>query len=181
MSNIKLGLDYTVKFNSNALVRDLELFNRIFGSTVIKEATSKIFSFAQQEIAGYYEEYDPNYYNRTDQMRNHSFQQFKIKRGDTYFEGGIIFRPAFTNHENAGITEEQIYETVWDKGWHGRGTFYTRNSEGRNERNNGYIEGEPERFSKIEKMVGSSQFQSALYDLGMEAAMKKSYSILKFR
>jgi len=180
MSDIKLGLDYTVKFNSAALVRDLELFNRAFGETVIRAATSKIYSFAQQEIAGYYGEYEPDYYNRTDQMRNRSFQRFQIKRGNMY-EGGIIFRPAFTNHENAGITEEQIYETVWDKGWHGKGTFYTRNSEGRNERNSGYIEGEPERFSKIEKMVESPQFQDALFEQGMEAAMKRSYSVLKFR
>lgn len=179
---MKLGLDFTVKINDAAIVNDLNTFYNAFATTATIQASKKIEKFAQKEMSGYYSEYDPEYYDRTGQMRNHSFKRFAVKAGNVR-EGGILVNPGFTNHEPKGITESEIYENVWDLGLHGRRVNHLRHY--------GeylspvasdpvYIQGEPNRFGKIEEMIASGDFQNEMFQLGLNAAMKQKYSVLRF-
>lgn len=180
---MKFGLDFTVDINESAITEDLQLFYDTFSKTATKEASCEIEKFAKKEIAGYYNEYDPEYYIRTGQMHDWSYKKYNIKVGNKYREGGIAILPGFTDHEPKGISEAEIYESVWDLGLHGRhidrlrhyGTYLSPIA-----KDPVYIQGEPNRFGKIEEMVASSQFQNKMFDLGVKAAMGQKYSVLRF-
>lgn len=181
---MKFGLDFTVDINESAITEDLQLFYDTFSKTATKEASCEIEKFAKKEIAGYYNEYDPEYYIRTGQMRDWSYKKYNIKVGNKYREGGIAILPGFTNHEPKGISEAEIYESVWDLGLHGRRVnhlrFYYEGHFFLVAKDPVYIQGEPNRFGKIEEMVASGQFQNKMFDLGVKAAMGQKYSVLRF-
>ena len=167
---MKIGLDYTVTINDKAIINDIKTFYETFAQAATQEAANRIEKFAQQEMNGYYNEYEPDYYDRTWQMLSSSYKKYSGRFASVY-EGGVIINPGFTNHSPRGITEEEIYENVWDKGIHG-GEY-----RGRNYVN---IQGEPNRFGKIESIVGSDKFKKEMFDIGMEAAMGQKYSVLRF-
>ena len=157
---MKLGLDFTVDINESAITKDLQLFYDTFAANAVDKASHEIENFAKKEIAGYYNEYDPEYYERTGQMYDWSYKRYKTKVGSKYREGGIVINPALTNHEPKGITEAEIYESVWDLGLHGRYVHHLRHY-GKYlspvAKDPIYIQGEPNRFGKIEEMVLNSQ------------------------
>ena len=179
---MKFGLNFTVDLNDAAITNDLQLFFDTFSKTTIREASFEIEKFAKKEMAGYYNEYDPEYYQRTGQMRDWSYKKFHFRKGN-FREGGVAILSGFTNHEPKGISEEEIYESVWDLGLHGRRVNHLRHYGDYLSpvaKDPVYIQGEPNRFGKIEKMVASDQFQNKMFNLGVEAAMKQKYSVLRF-
>lgn len=178
---MKLGLDFSVELKDSAIQKDIELFYTTFARRAISEAADQIVKFARREMAGYYNEYSPEYYDRTGQMLDLSYTRFTIGFGKNHYEGGIITRSGFTDHTPKGITEEQIYENVWTLGTHGvradrHYDFKTRKSYSTYET----IQGEPNRFGKIEEIVASSDFQNRMFKLGLDAALAQHYSVLKF-
>ena len=197
----------TIKINGKleesfeqALYKDLEKFGEIFCSTVVEQAAPKIKKFADQEIAGYYAEYKPEFYNRTGQMKDKSFTQF-VTKGMPY-EGGIEINSGNTHHHGGfypkwgspepGISEEQIYTSVWDLGLHGRkgDNHYVRqynifDDEGkefehRDFGENNHIQGMPHRLDRLVRKVWSADFQNQMIQIGLDKASKQRYSVLKF-
>lgn len=169
---MKIGLDYTVTINDKAIINDIKTFYEAFAQAATQEAANRIEKFAQQEMNGYYNEYEPDYYDRTWQMLNSSYRKYNGRFASVY-EGGVIINPGFTNHSPRGkdFSEEDIYINVWDKGIHG-GEYRGRNYE--------YIQGEPDRFGKIESKVYSDKFKKEVFDVGIKTAMEQKYSVLRF-
>lgn len=198
----------TIKINGKleesfeqALYNDLEKFGEVFCSTVVEKAAPKIKQFADKEIAGYYAEYHPDYYDRTGQMKDNSFTQF-VTKGMPY-EGGIEINPGNTHHHGGfypkwgssepGISEEQIYTSVWDLGLHGKkganhytNTYHIFDENGKNKfelRTLGegrYIQGMPHRLDRLVRKVWGSEFQNQMIQIGLDKASKQRYSVLKF-
>ena len=170
---MKLGLDFTVDIKNTAIQNDIKLFYDTFSKTITIQASHKIEKFALTEMNGYYNEYDPDYYERTYQMYDWSYKRYAVK-GSKFREGGIFIKPEFTEHDPRGknFSEEDIYINVWDKGIHGVEYRYGKNYEP--------IQGEPDRFGKIERIVASNQFQEEMFNNGISAAVKKKYSVLRF-
>lgn len=198
----------TIKINGKleesfeqALYNDLEKFGEVFCSTVVEKAAPKIKQFADKEIAGYYAEYRPDYYDRTGQMKDNSFTQF-VTRGMPY-EGGIEINSGNTHHHGGfypkwgssepGISEEQIYTSVWDLGLHGKkgtnhytNTYHIFDENGKNKfelRTLGegrYIQGMPHRLDRLVRKVWGSEFQNQMIQIGLDKASKQRYSVLKF-
>lgn len=173
---MKLGLDYTVEINDSAITQDLQKFYSAFAKAATKEAANRIEKFAQIQMNGYYNEYNPEYYERTMQMHDHSYKKFNMNGGNIY-EGGVFVNSSFTLHENRDddFTEEDIYTNVWEKGIHGWRSIPTRL---------GWepviIQGKPDRFGEIEKEVQKTSFQNEMFQIGVNAAMKEKYSVLRF-
>ncbi len=198
----------TIKINGKleesfeqALYNDLEKFGEVFCSTVVEKAAPKIKQFADKEIAGYYAEYHPDYYDRTGQMKDNSFTQF-VTKGMPY-EGGIEINSGNTHHHGGfypkwgssepGISEEQIYTSVWDLGLHGKkganhytNTYHIFDENGKNKfelRTLGegrYIQGMPHRLDRLVRKVWGSEFQNQMIQIGLDKASKQRYSVLKF-
>lgn len=193
--------------NDSDLENDIKKIHETFSQTVIEEATTVIEKFANQEIEGYYGEYDPEYerreeegnppdyyYIRTDQMHNDSYKRFTDTKGK-YRQGGIEFNPSETKHTGGyrrgqekptkpGITEEQIYTSVWDLGYHGRTSFTLRvyNSKGEDYKitETDYIRGEPHRFDRIIHNASAPNLINDFKKKGLLAVQKQNYSVLKF-
>lgn len=198
----------TIKINGKleesfeqALYNDLEKFGEVFCSTVVEKAAPKIKQFADKEMAGYYAEYHPDYYDRTGQMKDNSFTQF-VTKGMPY-EGGIEINSGNTHHHGGfypkwgssepGISEEQIYTSVWDLGLHGKkganhytNTYHIFDENGKNKfelRTLGegrYIQGMPHRLDRLVRKVWGSEFQNQMIQIGLDKASKQRYSVLKF-
>ena len=108
-----------VVINEQLIKNDLKHYGDIFCKTVANEAKYYIWEFARHEIDEYYKEYDPYYYDRTNQERNYSFQYFSEPSSKGY-RGGIVFDNSGISHEKAGISEDAIEGYVWVLGQHGQ-------------------------------------------------------------
>lgn len=198
----------TIKINGKleesfeqALYNDLEKFGEIFCSTVVEKAAPKIKQFADREMAGYYAEYHPEFYERTGQMKDKSFTQF-VTKGMPY-EGGIEINSGNTHHHGGfypkwgspepGISEEQIYTSVWDLGLHGRkganhytNTYHIFDENGKDKfelktlGEKRHIQGMPHRLDHLVRKVWGSEFQNQMIQIGLDKASKQRYSVLKF-
>lgn len=194
--------------NDSALENDLKLMQETFCKTVIERAIPTIEKFAAQEIEGYYEEYDPKYaereeegnppdyyYIRTNQMMDKSFQRFSITEGKTY-QGGIEFDPSETKHTGGyrrgaktpsepGLTEEQIYTSVWDLGYHGRTSYTYRVHDSVNGDHSiietHYIGDTPHRFDRVIEKASAQSVIDRLRNAGLSAVQKQNYSMIRFR
>lgn len=198
----------TIKINGKleesfeqALYNDLEKFGEIFCSTVVEKAAPKIKQFADREMAGYYAEYHPEFYDRTGQMKDKSFTQF-VTKGMPY-EGGIEINSGNTHHHGGfypewgspepGISEEQIYTSVWDLGLHGRkganhytNTYHIFDENGKDKfelktlGEKRHIQGMPHRLNRLVRKIWGSEFQNQMIQIGLDKASKQRYSVLKF-
>lgn len=104
---------------------DIERFLRKCGEAIAIEARLRIYKYAQEEMADYYEEYKPvskpEKYTRTNQMLLHSYIPFSEKVGNVYSGGvKIDFDHPPTSHEIWGkdFDESSIYGLVWQEGLH---------------------------------------------------------------
>lgn len=185
---MKVNIKPDVILNEKAITQDIEKFARTCATVIVEEAAESIKKFAHEQMLGYYGEYDPREYERTDQMLNTSYKPFTTTMGEIY-EGGIIINSNNTNHRRGfrlisnddgtktrqPYTEEEIYDNVWIKGSHG----YEKVGYG----DNAYwreIQGLPDRINRIKRKAYSRDFKRELLSKGFEKAKAQSYSILKF-
>lgn len=179
-----------------ALESDIKLIKETFCKTITQRAAEKIEEFAAKEMEGYYDEYSPEYYRRTYQMYNNSYKQYLPDPEGNIYRGGIEINSSFTEHHNGMIdnlkgiegnfqsmkfSEEDIYTSVWDKGWHGRQTVHhvgtTRYT---NWTDTTIIPGTPHRFDRVSKKASAQGFLNKLERAGFSAVTKQKYSVLKF-
>lgn len=172
---MKVNIKPEVILNEKAIMQDIEKFARTCATTIVEEAAESIKKFAYEQMVGYYGEYEPREYERTDQMLNTSYKPFTTTMGEIY-EGGIIINSSNTNHEKGkNYTEEDIYNDVWIKGIHGHEKVgYGDNVYWRE------IQGLPDRINRIKRKAYSRDFKRELLSKGFEKAKAQSYSILKF-
>lgn len=177
---MKVRLNSDVIINEKAITKDIEKFARTCALTIIQEAAKSIKKFAYEQMVGYYDEYDPRIYERTNQMKDSSYKPFITITGKTY-EGGVIINSSHTNHSRGKrkngeeYTEEEVYDDVWIKGIHGQEKVgYGENAYWRE------INGLPDRINRLKRKAYSRDFKRELLSKGFEKAKSQSYSILKF-
>lgn len=185
---MKVRLNSDVIMNEKAITKDIEKFARTCAMTIIQEAAKTIKKFAYEQMVGYYDEYDPRIYERTNQMKDSSYKPFIIITGKTY-EGGVIINSSHTNHQKGTrfngekYTEEEIYDDVWIKGSHGFeivGNKPTAENGWNDTRHWREIQGLPDRINRLKRKAYSRDFKRELLSKGFEKAKAQSYSILKF-
>ena len=169
-----------VVINEQLIKNDLKHYGDIFCKTVANEAKYYIWEFARHEIDEYYKEYDPYYYDRTNQERNYSFQYFSEPSSKGY-RGGIVFDNSGILHEKAGISEDAIEGYVWVLGQHGQEHLKYGNVDKWRP-----IQGQINRFGIIQQFVQGETIDG--YTLPIEKiiarakgkAQKGKYTILHF-
>ena len=165
-----------VDLDEKLIEADLRKFSEICCETIAKEAAAQINRFAYEQMFGYYGEYKPDIYERTEQMLIDSHKEYYAHHGNVY-EGGIEINSAFTNHKPKGITEEEIYDEVWIMGGHGWTHFkYGDIDKWR------YNQGETDRLLTLKQKAYSKETKQKLLSLGIKKARNRNngYSILKF-
>lgn len=201
---MKGKLSFNIRWKDNtiegvtdgALEADIKKMRETFCKTITQKAAERIEKFAAKEMEGYYDEYEPTYYKRTNQMYNDSYKQFLPNPEGNIYRGGIEIDSSFTEHHNGFIdnlkdikgdfqsmkfSEEDIYTSVWDKGWHGKQsshhtgiTRYTSWTE------TTIFHGMPHRFDRVKQKASTSSFFNSLERSGLAAVKRQKYSVLKF-
>ncbi len=190
---MKVKINSDVIMNEKGLEKDIKKFAETCAITIVEEAAKLIKKFAYNQMIGYYSEYDPRIYIRTDQMKNTSYKPFVITKGNVY-EGGVIINSSNTNHRRGyyvtdenkrgsgdinlrepSIKEEYIYDNVWIKGSHGWEKVGYGENTGWHE-----IQGTPDRINKLKRAAYSKEVKNKLLAEGMRKAKSQSYSILNF-
>ena len=100
---------------------DIMKFARAFGKAIVARATVEINEYAIKALYdSYYSQYNPTYYQRTEQMLFNSYERFMVT-SDTRCEGGIRIKNkgVFYNLGGRNITTEEIIDNVWMRGSHG--------------------------------------------------------------
>lgn len=177
---MKVKVNPNVIINEKKINDDLEKFAKICATTIVEEAAQMIARFARKQMSGYYTEYYPRIYDRTDQMIDASYKPFtSFNRG--IYEGGVLIDSGNTNHKRGRrkngeeYTEEEIYDNVWIKGTHGwEMVGYGDNVYWRE------ILGTPDRINKLKREAYSKRVKEKLLSLGINKAKSQSYSILNF-
>lgn len=196
-NTIKLNLQWknnTIEgVTDGQLEADIKTLHETFCKAVTERAATNIEKFARYEMEDYYFEIPnhPIYYKRTKDMLNKSFKSFQEEEGDIY-SGGIDIDSGFTTHEHgfngnppgcvtsAGFDEEEIYTSVWVKGYHGRKRTYSWHSGKQYFSETKIIDGKPDRLGHLEEKVSSASFIDSLKNAGLSAIQKQKYSVLKF-
>lgn len=178
---MKVNINPEVIMNEKNITKDLEKFAKTCATTIVNEAAQLIKKFAYKQMAGYYEEYDPRIYIRTEQILKSSYKPFVITTGDVY-EGGVIINSENTSHirgiraNGEEYTEEEIYDNVWIKGTHG----YEKVGYGTNSHWEELI-GVPDRINKLKREAYSKEVKEKLLAKGIRKAKSQSYTILNFK
>ncbi len=196
---MKSKLQLNLKWKNNTiegvtdkdLESDIKLIKETFCQTVTEKAVKRIFKFAQQEMREYYKEFNPpEVYVRTGDMQNNSFKEYRQTKGNIY-QGGIEIDSSFTKHYGGflkegeltepGLTEEEIYTSVWDLGLHGRTKTYIHSGDHYvTDETFKYKQGKPHRFNRISQKASTQEFLNTLEHAGLSAVTKQKYSVLKF-
>ena len=152
---MKVNINPEVIMNEKNITKDLEKFAKTCATIIVNEAAQLIKKFAYKQMAGYYEEYDPRIYIRTEQMLKSSYKPFVVTTGDVY---------------------EEIYDNVWIKGTHG----YEKVGYGTNSHWEELI-GLSDRINKLKREAYSKEVKEKLLAKGIRKAKSQSYTILNFK
>lgn len=105
--------------DTGAIYSDLNKYATVFCEAAQDKATEMIMKMALEEMDSYYGEYTPWLYDRTGQMHDSSYPEYKEVVGNEY-RGGIFINPDKTHHEPNGLGgEADIYHAVWELGYLG--------------------------------------------------------------
>lgn len=102
-----------------SLEKDLEKWIKVYSTEFCKEAADKITDKAKDAIRRFYEEYTPEYYNRTDDLLENSYSRYYHNNGKKVYGGVRLHSLNMQPYKNAGITQGEIAMSAWELGVHG--------------------------------------------------------------
>lgn len=132
-----------MEINRQALIADVELYLKTYAKTYTQDAAEQFTDAAKQTIIDvFYGQYDPMYYDRTDDLKNNSYYKYHHDNGSTMYGGVIIsdrdmsdyvntwhaydiakgtFGESLENtHDITSITSSsKVVSWTWTKGYHG--------------------------------------------------------------
>lgn len=177
---------------------DIMKFARAFGKAIVARATVEINEYAIKALYdSYYSQYNPTYYQRTEQMLFNSYERFMVT-SDTRCEGGIRIKNkgVFYNLGGRNITTEEIIDNVWMRGSHGwRISYYKplpRSQMSRkkekdlffknwtNEKHWQEIITTPTPYDYLCNIVYSDKYKNSLIEYGLAIAKSQRYTYLNF-
>ena len=101
-----------MKFNANALKKDINLYMRTFGEAYIKDAVKQIENEAKNCVMYFYSTYSPKIYDRTYQFLDNSVTS-KVWKSKGSFSGYIDLMSDITggNIKSNGVIFSNNYNT----------------------------------------------------------------------
>ena len=155
--------------NEKELQKDINKYLKSFAETYCKQATIAITDMARNAIQRFYDEYEPEYYNRTDDLLNNSYSPYYHNNGRNVYGGVRIHSGNMQPYVGSGISEFEIASSAWKEGIHG---FEERDPLKR-------IHTYPP-IAMVQMEMGNKSFLNRLQQNASSVAEKQQYSILKF-
>lgn len=171
-----------VELDVQKIESDLRKFTDIYCQEFARQGSIMISEFAFKEMLGYYGEYDPRLYVRTNNMLLFSHLPYQEKRGNIYMGGVDISSNNTSSNDFSHIrgsenfTEDDLYNMVWIQGYHGYEKVGYPNS------HLVPIIGKADRLQNLKNKAYSKTTKEKASRKGMKAALdaRNGYSILKF-
>ena len=105
------------------LKKEIKDYLKTYAYTYTKEASEELTKTAQYAIEAFYADYEPNWYHRTDDLRDNSYKSYHHNNGRRYYGGVRISADKMSPYMNGWNSEptspEIIVYSAWEHGWHG--------------------------------------------------------------
>ena len=105
--------------DKKGLEKDIETWITTYAKAYCHKASEEITRMAKDAIYLFYEQYQPLYYNRTDDLKSRSYSPYYHNNGRIIYGGVIISAEKMQPYKNSGITKEEITMSAWERGIHG--------------------------------------------------------------
>ena len=163
-----------IEINEADLRADIEKYLVTYAQTYAKSASEEFTKSAKDVIGSvYYGGYSPNYYHRTDDLKNNSYRKYCKNNGDTYYGGVIISSDDMSDYTNiwgdrqSTTPASSVVEWAWGAGYHG----YTGGNP-----ENGIYSFPP--ISALEMEIGIKT--DNINNEAIKVAKSQQYSVLQF-
>lgn len=105
--------------DQNKLMDDLRLYLKTYAEEYCKEGAKEITAMAAMAIQSFYNNYTPEYYDRTEDLLKNSYSLYYHNNGNTIYGGVKISSINMQPYVGAGISQYDIAYSAWTKGLHG--------------------------------------------------------------
>lgn len=154
-------------FNQKDLEDDIQKYLYTFADAYCRDARVEITKMAKYAIEQFYQDYTPNYYDRTDDLKNNSYTPYYHNNGKAIYGGVRINSEKMKPYQPGTKSETDPFEVAsfaWH-GWHGdpiRGIYTTPP------------------LNMVKEMMKESNFLNKIQTNAERVATSQEYSILQF-
>lgn len=158
-----------MEFDSRALQKEIDVYLRTYAIAYCKKASQELCKMAKYAIQRFYNDYTPDYYDRTFDLLRNSYSPYYHDNGKAIYGGVRIHSENMKPYKGAGLSEFQIASRTWLQGHHGfRGTDPYE-----------AIHTYPP-VALVQMEMGNKKFLNDLNKYAEKEALKKEYAILQF-
>ena len=155
---------------NNAKIRsDILKYMETYAKTYCKEASRLLTEKAEEATSKFYNDYTPEYYIRTNDFKDNSYESYYHNNGKRVYGGVRLGSKNMSDYEGASAFE--VASLAWN-GWHGDPTGY-----------NGHfspIRTEPP-IEIVKDYFYSDEFRQKLKQAATTTANNQKYSVLKIK
>lgn len=105
------------------LKKEIKDYLKTYAYTYTKEAAIELTKVAKSAIEAFYNDYEPNWYHRTYDLKDNSYILYHHNNGRRYYGGVRISAEKMSPYMNGWNSEptppEIIVNSAWVHGWHG--------------------------------------------------------------
>ena len=154
--------------DQKALIKDLKKYMYTFADEYCHEAATEITKIAKYAIEQFYNDYSPDYYDRTYDLRENSYSRYYHNNGRAIY-GGVRINSEKMQPYNRGSKWEtnpfEVASFAWH-GWHGNPirNIYTTPP-----------------LDIVKEGASKQEFLNKLREKAENVAKNQEYSILKFK
>lgn len=154
--------------NQKVLENDIQKYLYTFADSYCRDAEVEITKMAKYAIKQFYEDYTPNYYDRTDDLKNNSYTPYYHNNGKAIYGGVRINSDKMQPYQRGTKYETDpiwIAGWAWEQGYHGHPIRQ--------------IQTTPP-LDMVRGMMKESKFLNKIQTNAERVATSQEYSILQF-
>lgn len=157
------------KIDEVALRNDIRKYMKTYAETYCKEAAKEITKMAGEAINQFYNDYTPDYYNRTDDLKYNSYSPYYHNNGRVVYGGVRINSDRMRDyiHGNQITSAFDVASWTWLHGYHGH-------------RGNGSNIYTYPPITIVQMGMYDPKFLQRLQDTGEKSAKNQTYRTIKF-
>ncbi len=154
------------------LKKEIKDYLETYAYTYTKEAAIELTKVAKSAIEAFYNDYEPNWYHRTGQLKRNSYEFYHHNNGRRYYGGVRISAKDMVAYkkriEDGWIDRDPwlVVASAWEGGWHG---IYGLNTAGRMS---------PTPLEIVQEKMTDKSFLSELDRKATQAANSMTYKYL---
>lgn len=148
------------------LENDIKRWMKTYAEAYCKQAAIELTETAKHAIQKFYDDYNPRYYDRTDDLKDNSYSLYYHNNGKRIYGGVKISAANMSDYKN-GTTADDVVGWTWFEGKHG---FYDHDMD--------YPIFTYPPINIVKEKRNDPAFLKKLDNLATKEAQKQSYDVL---